>query len=148
MNFLNSVLKAFVGDKSKKDIRLLQPLVDKVRSFDQEMENLSLDELRGKTEDFKKQISEGIKPFQDQIEALQKEIETAGVDRKEEIYKEIDILKDESYKASEEVLASIQSEAFAVMRETARRFTTNTSLKVKATAFDLSLIHISEPTRH
>lgn len=139
MNFLNSVLKAFVGDKSKKDIKLLQPLVDKVRSFDQEMENLSLDELRGKTQDFKKQITEGIKPFQDKIEALQKEIETAGVDRKEEIYKEMDILKDESYKASEEVLDSIQSEAFAVMRETARRFATNKHLKVKATAFDREL---------
>ena len=139
MNFLNSVLKAFVGDKSKKDIKLLQPLVDKVRSFDQEMENLSLEELRGKTLDFKKQITEGIQSFQDQIEALQNEIETANVDRKEEIYKEIDALKDESYKASEEVLDRIQSEAFAVMRETARRFSSNESLKVKATAYDREL---------
>ncbi len=136
MSFLNSVLKAFVGDKKKKDLKLLQPLVDKVRSFDKEMSLLSIDELRGKTSTFKKIIGEAIKPFEDQIEALHKEIETAGIDRKEAVYKEIDQLKDEAYEASENVLNEIQPEAFAVMRETAKRFTENTTLKVKATAFD------------
>ncbi len=136
MSFLNSVLKAFVGDKKKKDLKLLQPLVDKVRSFDKEMSLLSIDELRGKTSTFKKIIGEAINPFEDQIEALHKEIETAGIDRKEAVYKEIDQLKDEAYEASENVLNEIQPEAFAVMRETAKRFTENTTLKVKATAFD------------
>ena len=54
MSFLNSVLKAFVGDKKKKDLKLLQPLVGKVRAFDQEMENLSIHDLRDKTQTFKK----------------------------------------------------------------------------------------------
>ena len=70
MDFLNSVLKAFVGDKSKKDMKLLQPLVDKVRSFDQEMEKLDLDQLRGKTLQFKEKITASVKPFQDKIDAL------------------------------------------------------------------------------
>ncbi len=139
MSFLNSVLKAFVGDKKKKDLKLLQPLVDKVRSFDQEMSQLSIDELRGKTATFKKKIGEAIQPFEDQIDALHKEIETAGIDRKEAIYKEIDQLKDEAYEASEKTLNEIQPEAFAVMRETAKRFSENTTLKVKATAFDREL---------
>ncbi len=139
MSFLNSVLKAFVGDKKKKDLKLLQPLVDKVRSFDKEMSQLSIDELRGKTTTFKMAIAEARKPFEDQIEALHKEIETAGIDRKEAIYKEIDQLKDEAYEASEKVLNEIQPEAFAVMRETAKRFSENTTLKVKATAFDREL---------
>ncbi len=139
MSFLNSVLKAFVGDKKKKDLKLLQPLVDKVRSFDKEMSLLTIDELRGKTATFKNRIGEARKPFEDQIEVLNKEIETAGIDRKEAIYKEIDQLKDEAYEASEIVLNEIQPEAFAVMRETAKRFSENTSLKVKATAFDREL---------
>ncbi|MCF6297863.1 MAG: preprotein translocase subunit SecA, partial [Flavobacteriaceae bacterium] len=63
----------------------------------------------------------------------------ASVDRKEEIYKEIDLLKDEEYKVSEALLNDIQAEAFAVMKETARRFTDNTTLKVKATPFDREL---------
>ncbi len=139
MSFLNSVLKAFVGDKKKKDLKLLQPLVDKVRSFDKEMSILSIDELRGKTTTFKKTIGEAIQPFEDQIEVLHKEIETAGIDRKEAIYKEIDQLKDEAYEASEKTLNEIQPEAFAVMRETAKRFSENSTLKVKATAFDREL---------
>lgn len=139
MSFLNSVLKAFVGDKKKKDLKLLQPLVEKVRSFDKEMEKLSIEELRAKTLTFKKTIADAIQPFEDQIETLTKEIEAAGIDRKEGIYKEIDQLKDEAYAASENVLNEIQPEAFAVMRETAKRFSANSSIKVKATAFDREL---------
>ena len=139
MSLLNSVLKAFVGDKKKKDLKLLQPLVQKVRSFDQEMENLSIDDLRGKTQIFKKAIADAIQTFEDQIAELNKEIETATIDRKEAIYKEIDQLKDEAYEASENVLNDIQPEAFAVMRETAKRFATNETLRVKASAFDREL---------
>ena len=139
MSFLNSVLKAFVGDKKKKDLKLLQPLVDKVRSFDKEMSQLSIDELRGKTTTFKMAIAEARKPFEDQIEILNKEIETSGIDRKEAIYKEIDQLNDDAYEATENVLNEIQPEAFAVMRETAKRFSENSTLKVKATAFDREL---------
>ena len=139
MSFLNSVLKAFVGDKKKKDLKLLQPLVEKVRSFDQEMENLSIDDLRGKTQTFRKIIADAIQVYEDQITELNKEIETATIDRKEAIYKEIDQLKDEAYQASESVLNDIQPEAFAVMRETAKRFANNETIKVKATAFDREL---------
>ena len=139
MNLLNSVLKTFVGDKRKKDLKLLQPLVEKVRSFDGEMEKLSIEELRGKTVSFKEKIAEAIQPLVAKIEELQNEIETAGIDRKEAIYKEIDELKDESYEISENVLNEIRPEAFAVMRETAKRFASNSTLKVKATAFDREL---------
>ena len=128
MSFLNSVLKAFVGDKRKKDLKLLQPLVDQVRSYDKSMEDLSIEELRQKTLDFKREIQEATEPFNKQIETLEQELETADIDRKEAIYREIDELKDESYKASEQVLDRIQPEAFAVIRETSRRFATNSTL--------------------
>ncbi|MGI9530295.1 preprotein translocase subunit SecA, partial [Lutimonas sp.] len=139
MSLLNSVLKAFVGDKKKKDLKLLQPLVEKVRSFDKAMESLSIDELREKTTSFKKTIAEAIQSYQEQIATLEAEIESATIDRKEAIYKEIDQLRDESYEASEAALNEIRPEAFAVMRETARRFSDNETLKVKATAFDREL---------
>ncbi len=139
MSLLNSVLKAFVGDKKKKDLKLLQPIVDKVRSFDKEMESLSIDELRAKTATFKNTIADAIVSHEEQKTILTKEIETATIDRKEAIYKEIDQLKDEAYEASENVLNEIKPEAFAVMRETAKRFATNETLTVKATAFDREL---------
>ena len=139
MSFLNSVLKVFVGDKSKKDLKLLQPIVDKVRSFDDEMNSLSIDQIRNKTVLFKNKIKDATKPFHDKIEQLNSEIETANIDRKEEIYKEIDQLKDDAYQASEDVLNEIQPEAFAVIKETAKRFTNNPTLKVKATPYDREL---------
>jgi len=139
MNFINSVLKVFVGDKTKKDLKLLQPIVNEVRSFDSQMESLTLDQLRNKTAEFKQKIKDNIKPFEDKISALNIEIETAHIDRKEEIYKEIDILNEESYQTSEKVLNDITAEAFAVVKETAKRFTQNKTLKVTATPFDREL---------
>ena len=139
MSFINSVLKVFVGDKKKKDLKLLQPIVDKVRVFDDEMSRLSIDELRNKTVEFKKKISDAVLPLEDKVSELTKEIETAHIDRKEEIYKEIDTLKDEIYESTETILNEISPEAFAVVKETCRRFVENTSLKVIATPFDREL---------
>jgi len=144
MSFINSVLKVFVGDKKKKDLKILQPIVDKVRAFDTEVEKLSIDQLRGKTLEFKQKIADATKPFEDKISELETENETAHIDRKEEIYKEIDNLKDEIYVVTESVLNDISPEAFAVVKETCKRFTDNTSLKVNATAFDRELSATNE----
>jgi len=139
MSLINSVLKVFVGDKTKKDLKLLQPIVDKVRAFDSEMEKYSIEELRNKTVEFKEKIAAATKPFDDKIAELNLEIETAHIDRKEDIYKEIDTLTEESYQATEIVLGDIAPEAFAVIKETSKRFVNNTTLKVKATPFDREL---------
>ena len=136
MSILNSVLKVFVGDKNKKDLKELQPIIDNVRAFDAQMEKLSVDELRSKTAEFKQKIKEARKSFDDKIAELTTEIETANIDRKEEIYKQIDILKEDAYQASESTLMEIQPEAFAVVKETAKRFVNHTELKVIATPFD------------
>ncbi len=144
MSFINSVLKVFVGDKNKKDLKILQPIVDKVRAFDAEVEKLSLDQLRNKTIEFKQKIVDATKSLEDKIVELTKEIETAHIDRKEEIYKEIDNLKDETYQTTEAVLNDISPEAFAVVKETCKRFTNNTTLKVSATPFDRELSATNE----
>jgi preprotein translocase subunit SecA len=139
MSFINSILKTFVGDKRKKDLKKYQPIVDKVKSFEPEISKLSLDELRQKTIEFKQKIQDAIKPIDEKINALKEEAKTADIDRKEEIYKEIDQLFDESYKVSEEVLNDIQAEAFAVVKETAKRFVHNPKMEVTATPFDREL---------
>ncbi len=139
MSFINSILKVFVGDKNKKDLQELQPIVDAVRSFDSQMQGLSVDELREKTQEFKEKIKEGTHDFDSKIAELNTEIETANIDRKEEIYKEIDLLKEEAYLASEEVLKNIAPEAFAVIKETATRFKQNQTLEVTASQYDREL---------
>ncbi len=139
MSLLNSVLKVFVGDKKKKDLKNLQPIVENVRAFDKEMESLTIDQLREKTSFFKQKINEAVIELDDKIVQLKKETETANIDRKEEIYSEIDNLENESYQTTEKILYEIQAEAFAVVKETEKRFKNNKRLKVLATSFDREL---------
>ncbi len=137
MNFLNSVLKVFVGDKSKQDVKALSPTVAKIKSFESHIESLSHDELRAKTLEFKSKIADARKDSEDQIAKLLEEANTTeDIDRKEDIYLEVDKLKDVSYQITEETLSDLLPEAFAVVKETAKRFVNNTSITVKATAFD------------
>ncbi|MFB0938377.1 MAG: preprotein translocase subunit SecA [Urechidicola sp.] len=136
MSLLNSVLKVFVGDKRKKDLKTLEPVIGKVTAFGSALAALSNDELREKTLEFKNIIKESIQPINDQINALEEEVKTANVDRKEEIYTEIDTLKDTSYETSENTLEEILPEAFGVIKETAKRFTQNKTITVTASPFD------------
>jgi preprotein translocase subunit SecA len=147
MSILNSVLKIFVGDKQKKDLKLLQPVVDNVHAFKNEMNDLSNDQLREKSEKFRKLISEATEKFENQISVLEKEAIDAHIDRKEQIFSEIDLLKDKSYNASEAVLNQIMPEAFAVVKETAKRFTENETVLVSATTYDRELSAIKEYVR-
>lgn len=139
MSVLNSILKLFVGDKQQKDLKSLQPIVEKVRSFENSLNSLSNDELRAKTIEFKSKIKEATKSFTDAINTLEEEVLIADIDRQEDIYTEIDKLKDESYEASEALLLDIMPEAFALVKETAKRFTENETLEVSATSFDREL---------
>ena len=139
MSILNTVLKAFVGDKKKRDLKLLEPVVKHVRDFEEDIAKLTNDELRAKTLFFKEKIREATAEHTSKINALQEESKDANIDRKEEIYDEIDTLEDTSYKVSEEVLESLMPEAFAVIKETAKRFTASTEITVTATPFDREL---------
>lgn len=137
MSILNSVLKVFVGDKSKQDVKAIMPIVNQIKSFESQLESLSHDELRAKTLEFKSKIADARKSIEDEIIKLQEEADTAeDIDRKEDIYQEIDKLKDDSYNITEETLNEILPEAFAVVKETAKRFVNNTEIKVTANAFD------------
>ena len=139
MSILNSVIKLFVGDKQEKDLKILQPIVEDVNKFEAAFSKLSHDELRAKTIEFKARIKTSTKEFDDKIFALEEEAVKADIDRKEDIYGEIDVLKDEVYKVSEETLGQIMPEAFAVVKETAKRFVENEEIEVTATSFDREL---------
>jgi len=140
MSFINSILKAFVGDKSQKDVKAIQPLVTKTKSFESSLMALSHDELRNKTVSFKEKIKTARAEKDTKIEALRQEAEnTSDIDKREDIYNAIDALEKEAYDISEKVLNEILPEAFAVVKETARRFKENTSISVTASAKDREL---------
>ena len=143
MSIVNSIIKLFVGDKQKKDLKDLQPVVDGVKTFEAALSSLSNDELRAKTLEFQNKIKEATKSFTSEILKLEEEVKTIDIDKQEDIYSEIDKLKDQAYEASEKVLADIMPEAFGVVKETAKRFTANKTIAVSATPYDreLSAIH-------
>ncbi|WP_430466483.1 preprotein translocase subunit SecA [Winogradskyella ouciana] len=137
MGILDKVLKVFVGDKSKQDVSALQPIVNQVKTFEKALEALSHDELRAKTTEFKDKIAEARKPLlEKQNELLAKAEETEDIDEREDIYVEADKIEDDIYEVTEEVLNDILPEAFAVVKETAKRFVHNTEIPVTANAFD------------
>ncbi|WP_138434653.1 preprotein translocase subunit SecA [Winogradskyella algicola] len=137
MGILDKVLKVFVGDKSKQDVSAIKPIVDKIKTFEQALEALSHDELRAKTTEFKQKIADARKPLLErQNELLAKAEDTEDIDEREDIYQEADKIEDEIYEVTEGVLNDILPEAFAVVKETAKRFVHNTEISVTANAFD------------
>ena len=140
MSIINSLIKLFVGDKAKNDLKSIQPLVEKIKAYAADLEHISNDELRGKTIAFKEKIKEARATFDTQIADLQAQANaTEDIDKKEDLYTEIDKLSAEAYQASEKVLNDILPEAFATMKETARRFATNETISVTATPRDREL---------
>jgi preprotein translocase subunit SecA len=137
MSFINSILKAFVGDKSQKDVKATQPYITKIKAFESTLMALSHDELRAKTSEFKEKIKQARLKQDSEIGAKKTEAEnTSDIDKREEIYNAIDALEKEAYEISEKVLLDILPEAFGVVKETARRFKENTSITVTATSSD------------
>ena len=140
MSFLNSILKTFVGDKTKKDLSQITPLVTEINSHQKNLESLSHDELRYKTIIFKEEIAEERKSFDLNILKLLEEVKlTSNIDLKESLYQQIDSQEEEAQNAVEEVLNKILPEAFAVVKETARRFVENKSIEVTASEYDREL---------
>ncbi|WP_284652368.1 preprotein translocase subunit SecA [Flavobacterium terrisoli] len=140
MSFINSIIKAFIGDKSQKDVKATQPYINKIKALEPVLAALSHDELRAKTAEFKEKIKQARAKQDAEIEAKKAEAEnTADIDLREDIYNAIDALEKEAYEISEKVLAEILPDAFAVIKETARRFKENSTITVSATPRDREL---------
>jgi preprotein translocase subunit SecA len=137
MSILNNILKTFVGDKTKKDLNKISPLVAQIKTFEKLLEPLSNDQLRAKTTYFKEQIANAKAPFDEKISALLQEVkEIQDLEEKETIYQQIDDQNEASQNTSEEVLNLLLPEAFAVVKETAKRFKENQTLEVTASEKD------------
>ena len=139
---ITNLIKKIVGDKATRDIKLIQPIVDQINVEWEKLKSLSNDELRQRTAGFKKRISDHLKDIDAQIASLHREIEEnpdMDVYEKEQMYDRIDKLEEEQNKKIEEILDEILPEAFAVTKETARRFKENEELVVTATGFDRDL---------
>ena len=143
MSILNNILKTFIGDKTKKDLKNITPLVTEIKSFENQLQTLSNDELRAKTAYFKKQISIARSPFDEKIIKLLEEVKlTPDLDEKENIYQQVDEENETARIASEEILNQILPEAFAVVKETAKRFKENKNLEVRASANDREIANL------
>jgi preprotein translocase subunit SecA len=140
MSFINSIIKVFVGDKSQKDVKATQPYINKIKALEPVMAKLTHDELRAKTIEFKEKIKQARAKQDAEIEAKKTLAEnTEDIDQREDIYNAIDTLEKEAYDISEKVLMEILPEAFAVIKETARRFKENATITVSASPKDREL---------
>ena len=136
---LNKFLKSLFGDKSTRDMKLIQPFVDKVKAAYPEIKLLSNDELRAKTKEIQKYVQEYAREEQEQIEKLKSSIEDTPIDEREPIFHQIDKLDKEALDKYEEALNEVMPVAFSIVKETARRFAENEETIVTATDFDREL---------
>jgi len=138
MNF-TKILKSLFGDKSSRDMKLIQPLVEKAKSFTPQVEAMSNDELRARTKAIQQQVQQSAKEQKDKIAELKATIEDTPIDERETIFNQIDKLEKEALEVYEKALDEVMFEVFAIVKETARRFAENEETVVTATDFDREL---------
>ncbi len=138
MNF-NSILKSLFGDKSTRDMKLIQPLVEKVKAVYPEVEKLDNDSLRARTQEIRHMVQSSAQSQRDQIAELKSKIEDTPIDEREGIFNQVDKLEKEILDIYEQKLNEVMPEVFAIVKETARRFAQNEQTVVTATDFDREL---------
>lgn len=135
------------GSKTDKDVKGLQPWVEKINAVYVTLDKLSNDELRAKTDEFRDRIQDHLSEIDSEIESLKDQIEGKGADlvaEKEEWYAAIDKLEERRNEELEVILEQLIPEAFAVVKETAKRFTDNDSVIVTANDFDRDMAAVKE----
>ena len=136
---LNNFLKSLFGDKSSRDMKLIQPLVEKVKAAYPDIQKLSNDELREKTKAIQTYVQDAGKPYREKIAELRAKIEDTPIDEREPIFDEIDKQDKEMLEALEKALNEVMPVAYSIVKDTARRFKENTDIIVTATEFDREL---------
>ena len=144
MNF-NKFLVSLFGNKSSRDMKTIQPIVEKVKAAYADIQKLSNDELRAKTKEIQKYVQDAGKEQRDQIAELRAKIEDTPIDEREVIFNQIDKLHEEELQKYEDALNEVLPVAFSIVKDTARRFTENEETVVTATDFDRELA--SDPAK-
>ncbi len=138
MNF-TKLLTSLFGNKSTRDMKLIQPLVEKVKAVYPEIQQLDNDQLRQRSKAIQQQVQESAKAQKEEIERLKGTIEDTPIDERAEIFAQIDKLEKEALDIYEEALNEVMPEVFSIVKETARRFAENEETIVTATDFDREL---------
>ena len=134
--------RIFGGSKSEKDVKSIMPLVTKINQNFNAYQSLSNDQLRNKTQEFRQRIKDYLKDIDVEIETTNKKADDLhynDLTGKDAIYQQVDSLKKDRDKKIEEILKELLPEAFAVVKETARRFKENAELESTATELDQEL---------
>ena len=140
MSFFNKILKSFLGDKNQRDLKEVGKIVAKIKKVEPAIKELSDDELRGKSREFKEKIKTATADITTQIEQIKEQIKTtANIDEKEALFSKIETLQKDAYQIEEKVLNEILPEAFAVLKDTGRRWAENGQIVVQATDRDREL---------
>ncbi|MBR0389401.1 MAG: preprotein translocase subunit SecA [Prevotella sp.] len=138
MNF-NKLLKSLFGDKSSRDMKLIQPLVEQVKAVYPEVQKLDNDALRQRTKTLQLQVQNSAQEQKARIEELKATIENTPIDERADIFAQIDKIEKEVLEIYEQALNEVMPEVFAIVKETARRFAENEETVVTATDFDREL---------
>ena len=136
---INKFLSRIFGNKSTRDMKLIQPWVNKVKEASESIGQLSNDALRAKTKELQKTIQSSADDIKEKIAALNAKIEDTPIEDREVIFNQIDKLEKEVLERYEEALNAALPDAFAIVKETARRFAQNEEITVTATDFDREL---------
>ena len=136
---LTKILQSLFGNKSSRDMKLIQPLVEKVKEVYPDIQKLSNDRLRAKTNEIKKYVQDSAKEQKQQIAKLKSKIEDTPIDEREDIFNQIDKLEKEALEIYEKALNEVMPVAFSIVKDTARRFVENEETVVTATDFDREL---------
>ena len=136
---LNNFLSSIFGNKATRDIKAIKPLVDKVLAAYPEIEKLDNDQLRAKTDEIKAYIQEQVVELRKEIGELTEKIAQTEIDQRQPIFDQIDKVEEKILEKYEEALNEVMPTVFAIVKDTARRFTQNEEVVVTATDFDREL---------
>lgn len=142
LDFITKSVSKFFGTKSDRDLKEIQPIVDKILAIFPALSSLSNDQLRAKTAEFKSKIADFSSVEKEEITLIRAKIDaelTLPVEEKEKLYERIDELEKVIIEKNQTILSELLPEAFAVVKETARRFATSPVLEVTATQMDRDL---------
>jgi len=140
----NDILKKIFGNKAQRDLNEIEPIVLQIKQVYETITGLSNDELRANVQQLKQRVIDYLADDKRKIAELRDTIEQTEIDVREKIYDEIDKLEKDVQKKTDEILDVILPEAFALMKETAKRFKENAEVRVTANDFDRDLAAVHD----
>ena len=138
MGFIDFISKIF-GNKSQRDMKAIQPYLDSIKAVYPQIDALSDDDLRARTQVLMQQVADSVAGEKSRIAELKQQVETLEIEKREKVYQEVDKLEKEIKEQYARILNDILPEVFAIVKSTARRFAQNQTIEVTATQFDRDL---------